>query len=246
MIYFAGSSMLTIGFGDIVGKTAAPRIVSILAALSGLSLLSMTTAFLFAIFGSFQARETFVVTVAARAGAPPSGVSLLCIAGYSMTQDDLPRVMIEAQHWTAQVMESHLAYPVLAFFRSSHDDQSWIGTLGTLLDAATLLMTTVDGKNGQSRIMYNVGRHATHDLANYFRTGGSDDSAGIERSEFESACDRLVAAGYPLRERNEAWANFAKLRSSYASHLNELARFFEIPPLAWIGDRSTITKIPHH
>ncbi len=246
MLYFAGSSLLTIGFGDVVARTAAPRLVSVLAALAGLSLLSMTTAFLFAIFGSFQQRETFVVTVAARAGTPPSGVNLLCIAGYSLTREDLPRLMIDAQHWTAQVMESHLAYPVLAFFRSSHDDQSWIGTLGTLLDAATLLMTTVDGKDGQARIMYNVGRHATHDLSRYFRMGASDGSPGIERVEFENACDRLVAAGYPLLDRDKAWTDFAQLRSSYAAHLNELARFFQIPPLAWIGDRSSITATPHH
>ena len=199
MLYFAGSSLLTIGFGDVVGRTAAPRLVSVLAALAGLSLLSMSTAFLFAIFGSFQQRETFVVTVAARAGTPPSGVNLLCIAGYSLTRDDLPRLMIDAQHWTAQVMESHLAYPVLAFFRSSHDDQSWIGTLGTLLDAATLLMTTVDGKDGQARIMYNVGRHATHDLSRYFRMGASDESAGHRargvRERLRPACrGRLPAA----------------------------------------------------
>jgi hypothetical protein len=247
VLYFAGTSLLTIGFGDVVGRTAGPRLVSVLAGLSGLSLLSITTAYLFAIFGSFQQRETFVVTVAARAGAPPSGVNLLAIAGYSMTRDDLPRLMIEAQRWAAQVMESHLAYPVLAFFRSSHDDQSWIGTLGTLLDAATLLMTTVEGmRDGQARIMYNVGRHATRDLSVYFQAGMNDRSVGIERSEFDHACERLVAAGYELQDRDEAWARFSELRAAYASHLNELARFFEIPPLSWIGDRSAITRSPQH
>ena len=247
VLYFAGTSLLTIGFGDVVGRTAGPRLVSVLAGLSGLSLLSIITAYLFAIFGSFQQRETFVVTVAARAGAPPSGVNLLAIAGYSMTRDDLPRLMIEAQRWAAQVMESHLAYPVLAFFRSSHDDQSWIGTLGTLLDAATLLITTVEGmRDGQARIMYNVGRHATRDLSVYFQAGTNDRSVGIERSEFDHACERLVAAGYELQDRDEAWERFSELRAAYASHLNELARFFEIPPLSWIGDRSAITPAPQH
>ena len=75
MLYFAGTSLLTIGFGDIVGRGALPRFVSMLAALAGLSFLSILTAFLFALFGSFQQRETFVVTVGARAGAPPSGVN---------------------------------------------------------------------------------------------------------------------------------------------------------------------------
>jgi hypothetical protein len=246
VLYFAGTSLLTIGFGDVVGRTTGPRLVSVLAGLAGLSMLSLTTAYLFAIFGSFQVRETFVVTVAARAGAPPSGVNLLAIAGYSMTRDDMPRLMIDAQRWSAQVMESHLAYPVLAFFRSSHDDQSWIGTLGTLLDAATLLMTTVDGHpDGQARIMYNVGRHATRDLAVYFQAGTDDKSVGIERLEFDHACDRLVAAGYKLQDRDEAWLRFSELRATYASHLNELARLFAIPPISWIGDRSAITLSPH-
>src|SRR5579862_4503124 len=164
MLYFAGTSVLTIGYGDVVARATLPRFFSVAAALAGLSSLSITTAYLFAIFGSFQNRETFVVSVAARAGTPASGVNLLAIAGYSRTKDDLSALMIDAQHWAAAVMESHLAYPVLAFFRSSHDEQSWIGTLGTLLDAATLLMTTVDGvRDGQARIFYNVGRHAARD-----------------------------------------------------------------------------------
>jgi hypothetical protein len=154
--------------------------------------------------------------------------------------------MLDAERWAAAVMESHLAYPVLAFFRSSHDEQSWVGTLGTLLDAATLLMTTVDGvRNGQARIFYNVGRHAARDLARYFRIAAAEESAGIERIEFDHACERLEAAGYTLHDREDSWTRFAGLRSGYASRLNALAAFFAIPPLQWIGDRSAINVAPH-
>lgn len=246
MLYYAGTSVLTIGYGDVVARASLPRFFSVAAALAGLSSLSLTTAYLFAIFGSFQQRETFVVSVAARAGTPASGVNLLAIAGYSRTKDDLSALMTDAQRWAAAVMESHLAYPVLAFFRSSHDDQSWVGTLGTLLDAATLLMTTVDGvRDGQARIFYNVGRHAARDLARYFRVGDLEEDAGIERAEFEHACERLSAAGYTLNDRDDSWQQFAGLRSGYASRLNALAAFFEIPPLQWIGDRSAIHVAPH-
>jgi hypothetical protein len=246
VLYFSGTSLLTIGFGDVAGRSALPRLVSIFAALSGLAFLSITTAYLFALFGSFQQRETFVVTVAARAGAPPSGVNLLAIAGYSRTSNDLSVLMIDAQRWAAALMESHLAYPVLAFFRSSHDEQSWVGTLGTLLDAATMLMTTVHGVNdGQARIFYNVGRHAARDLSRYFRVDTEDDVVGIERPEFDRACDRLAAAGYTLTDRDEGWRRFSGLRSSYASRLNSLAALFQIPPLQWIGDRSAVHFAPH-
>jgi len=245
-LYFAGTSLLTIGFGDVVGRGALARLVSVLAALSGLAFLSIATAYLFALFGSFQQRETFVVTIAARAGAPPSGVNLLAIAGYSRTKDDLSALMIDAQRWAAAVMESHLAYPALAFFRSSHDEQSWVGTLGTLLDAATMMMTTVDGvRDGQARIFYNVGRHAARDLSRYFRVETGEETVGIERAEFDHACDRLAAAGYAVAARDEAWHRFSGLRAGYAARLNALASLFQIPPLQWVGDRSSIQVAPH-
>jgi hypothetical protein len=245
-VYFAATSLLTIGFGDVVARGGWARLISVLAGLAGLSFLSIGTAFLFAIFGSFQLRETFVVMVAARAGAAPSGVTLLTIAGYSHTQDDLSMLMIDAQRWAAAVMESHLAYPVLAFFRSSHDQQSWVGTLGTLLDAATLMMTTIDGvREGQARIFYNVGRHAARDLSRYFMVEPAEEIVGIERAEFDHACDRLTAAGFRVADRDESWQRFSGLRSNYAARLNALANLFQIRPLQWIGDRSSIHVAPH-
>lgn len=243
--YFAGTALTTIGFGDIAGRTAGTRFFSIVAGATGLGFFAVLTAYLFALIGSFQARETFVVMLGARTGTPPSGVDLLAIAGYSQTAGDLERIFFEAQRWTAQVMESQLAYPVLSYFRSSHDYQSWVGTLGTLLDAATLLITTIEGVHpGQARIFYNLGRHATHDLSRFILIAPESPSPGLERPEFDTACERLSHAGLPLRERDAAWERFSTMRAGYAPHLNALARFFEIPPLQWVGDRGPVTG-PH-
>lgn len=243
--YFAGTSLTTIGFGDIAGRSSGTRLFAIVAGATGLGLFSVITAYLFALFGSFQTRESFVVMLGARTGTPPSGVDLLAIAGYTQTIGDLEAILLEAQRWVARVMESHLAYPALAFFRSSHDYQSWVGTLGTLLDAATLMMTTIEGgRDGEARIFYNLSRHAAHDLTRHFGVTSESDSAGLERGEFENACDRLVHAGYLLHDRTVAWERFSKMRATYAPQLNALARFFEIPPLQWIGDRGPVTG-PH-
>lgn len=242
-LYFSGTALTTLGFGDVVGRATAPRIISIFAAVTGLALLSITTAYFFALFGSFQTREQFVVTVGARAGSPASGVNLLAIAAYSQTQDDLNGLMIDAQKWAASVMESHLAYPTLAYFRSSHEHESWIGTLGILLDASVLLMTTVDVKCGQARIFYNIGRHAAGDLKRYFNVRRPEPS--VERAEFEHACDRLAAAGLTIKPRDDAWEQFKALRKSYAGEIDALAHYFEIPPLQWIGDRSSFSR-EHH
>lgn len=248
--YFAGSAFLTIGFGDFVGNTGLTRLVSLCAGASGLGVVSITTAYLFAIFGFFQSRESFIVTIGARAGSPPSGLGLLAIAAYADLRDDFSGIMRDAQAWVAAVMESHLAYPVLAYFRSSHDYESWIGTLGSLMDAATLMMTTLECNAGEARIFYNLGRHATHDLAGYFHAADASSGPGIERIEFDQACDRLQRAGYALKDRELAWMHFSELRATYAGHLNALARHFSIPPVQWVGDRSLISaghmrELPH-
>jgi len=242
-MYFSGTSLTTVGFGDIVGRTSGPRTLSIVAALTGLAILSITTAYFFAIFGSFQSRETFVTTVGARAGSPASGVGLLTIAAYSQTQNDLNSLMYDAQQWAAALMESHLAYPTLAYFRSSHEFESWVGTLGTLLDASALLMTTLDLPCGQARIFFDIGRHAARDLSHYFHL--EREAPRIERPEFDQACERLAAAGYALRDRDEAWERFTALRESYAGNIDALAHYFAIPPLQWIGDRSSLKRAPH-
>ncbi len=240
-LYYAGTSLFTMRYGDVTQHGTIARIASVAAAMSGLGLVAVVIAFLFAIFASFQRRETFVVTVGARAGAPPSGVGLLAVHGHARMNDDLPAVFREGQTWAAEVMESHLAYPILVMFRSSHDYESWVATLGTLLDAAVLTITTLDGApTGQAQIMYEVGRHLTHDFSHYYDFR-SQPTVGVERSEFEAACNRLIEAGYGIGDRDAAWERFSQLRLSYAANLNAIARWLEIPPIQWVGDRSLIS-----
>lgn len=241
-LYFAGTSFFTIGFGDYFGTSGLTRMFSLAAGACGFGIISITTAYLFAIFGAFQSREQYVVSIAARAGAPPSGVGLLSIAADASIVKDLPALMRSAEMWCASVMETHLAYPILAYFRSSHDEQSWVGTLGTLLDTAVLLITTVKADVGEARILYNIARHATRDLGVYF--GMLDDEApndpGITREQFDAACRQLEAAGFELHDPDAGWENFARLRGTYAYYLNGLAVYFHIPPLRWIGEKTAL------
>jgi hypothetical protein len=245
-VYLAGTSFFTIGFGDYVGSSGWTHAVTVLAGASGLLVVSVTTAFLFAIFGAFQAREQFVVTVGVRAGSPPSGVGLLVIAGHKHLNESLGQLMHDAQRWCASLMETHLAYPILGYFRSSHDYESWVGTLGTLLDAATLMITTVECDAGEAYLLHDIGRHAARDLAVYFNLDGETSNPGIAQEEFDRACARLVEAGYQLREKTNAWKRFATMRVVYAGDLAALARFFSIPPLEWVGDRSLISAPQQH
>ncbi len=253
-IYYAGASLLTIGYGDIVPLTILARLMSIVAGASGLAVVAVLISFLFSIFGNFQQRERFVVTIGARAGVPPSGLGLLVVHARAGIRSDVADVFRYGQDWTAAVMESHLAYPVLTMFRSSHDYESWVGTLGTLMDAASLVLSTLDPghlenpqSRGQARIMYNMGRHLVHDFATAFKFGGDmGEEPGIERFEFDAACDHLREAGFVLSDQDAAWQEFKRLRSSYGPALNSMARWLQAPPIQWIGDRSLIARQKAH
>ncbi len=238
--YFAGTSFTTIGFGDFVGATLATRLISILAGATGLGTVAVVLTYLFSIITSFQRREINVLMTDARAGAPPSGVAFLASYAELEIRPDMSAAFAEMQPWVAGILDSHLSYPILFYFRSTHDNASWIAALGATLDAATLLITTVDGEPiGQASLLVELGTHATHDIADYFGMRITGD-AGVERREFDDALARLSASGYALKNADDSWRDFCRIRRRYAEALNGIARYWAIPPSLWIGDRSSL------
>jgi hypothetical protein len=256
--YVAGTSLLTIGFGDIVATAAPARIAVVLAGAAGLTIVALVIALAFNLYASFARREVLVLVLDARAGVPPSGVTLLETYGRHRIVDELAAMFAQFELWTAEMLDSHLAYPILPFFRSSHDGQSWISALGAVLDAATLLTTAVPEDCNQhpdllhkgrvsAQMLYSIGCHALIDLTQVRFARGRVDFAsqgpGIERGEFDSACRQLAEAGYPISCSDASWQAFAQRRAAYASRLNLLASYFASPPTQWIGDRTLLTHV---
>jgi hypothetical protein len=239
-IYFAGTSLMTIGYGDIVPLHWYTRLLALIAAGGGLATIAIVATFLFQTFAAFQKREAFIVTISERTGAPPSGLEFVMRHVKLGLVSDLGPLLREAQHWIAEVMETHLAYPVLTYFRSSHDDESWVGTLGALLDASTLLITTLDmDQRGQAEITLRLGSHLVRDFTGFFRLP-PNDAAGVEFDEFVTAYKALGELGAPLHPLEDAWSAFAQKRAAYAVALDTMAFWWRIPPARWIGDRSRI------
>ncbi|MDB5070360.1 MAG: hypothetical protein JWM87_1471 [Candidatus Eremiobacteraeota bacterium] len=239
-VYFAGASLLTIGYGDIVPLHWYTRALSLFAAGGGLATFAITTTFLFQTFGAFQRRESFIVTISERTGAPPSGLEFVTRHVKLDMMDDVGAILRESQRWMAEVLETHLAYPVLTYFRSSHDDESWVGTLGAILDASTLLVTTLDmDHRGQAEITLRIGTHLVRDFSSFFRLPAGD-AAGVEYDEFATAYRKLRELSAPLRPLEDAWPAFAEKRARYAVQLDAMARWWRIPPARWIGDRSRV------
>lgn len=243
--YFAGTSVLTLGFGDVVAVGPLARLVSLTAAAAGLGTVALVITYLFSLFGSYQRREILVVALQARAGAPPSAVALLEKHARLGIVAELPSLFREWERWSAEVLDSHVAYPLLGFFRSSHDDLSWVSALGAMLDAASLVETTIEGvPPGQAHLMGLVGSHLVEDLSNFLSLG-AHDGAAVDRAAFEEVRARLEAAGYSVRPVAAAWPAFEAAREPYAGRLQAMADYWATPASAWSGRSGLSPSLAH-
>jgi hypothetical protein len=243
-LYFSGSSLFTIGFGDVVA-TGWTRAIVVAEGATGLGLVAVVIGYLPVLYQAFNRREVGVIRLDARAGSSPSGPELLYRMGGARARSSLAELFTEWERWAADVMETHLSYPLLAFFRSPHDNTSWVTALGSVLDAATLMLTAIDtDPDEHARLLFGTGVHAVEDLFYYFRL--TEREAVISREEFESVMEDLKSVGIPVRPVDEALSEFTKKRENYAPRLDALAVLLAAPPAQWIGDRSMLgARSPH-
>ena len=241
-LFFSAGRMLAFSVEGIQATGVPARIFTTFEAASGFGLFALVISLLFSLFSFFQRREAAVVALDALAGAPPSGVQLLESCAKDNMSDQLLATFDGWRVWTADVIESHLAYPMLFYFRSSHDNEAWPNSFGAVMDAATLVLSTIEGGPvGQARLFHKLGTHFVQDVREFTRYQGVA-APGVEREEFVEAYSRLDRAGYRLRDRDVAWEEFCELRRKYAPTLNQMSRVLAIPPAPWIGDRS---YLPH-
>src|SRR5499427_5139569 len=165
-LYGSGATFFTLGTGDVLPHTALGRLVVVLEAGLGFAFFALIISYMPVLNQAFSQREVNVSLLDARAGSPPSAVELLRRhAGADFTVA-LEQLFIEGERWSAELLESHLSYPILAFYRSQHQEQSWLGGLTTILDAAALLLAGIDGApTRRTRLTFAMARHAAADLS---------------------------------------------------------------------------------
>ncbi len=229
--YVSASTLVPLAYGDFVPELGFARFLIVLESANGVAFGAAAITLLFELYGSFRAREEAVVALDALAGAPASAVQLLETAAAPTMDGILKDTFEEWRKWSAMVLESHLAYPLLVYFRSSHDNEAWINSFGAVMDAAALVITSVEGdeSHGAAKLMFTVGNHLVEDIAWVFRFQPATDPI-VERDE------------YVAQDGDVHWQKFAKQRGRYAVPLNRMAQLLAAPPAPWVGDRS---YLPH-
>jgi hypothetical protein len=240
LVYLSGETFFTLGYGDITPNNTAARALSVMEAGMGFAFLGVVIGYLPVIYNSFAARETEISLLDARAGSPPSAAEFLGRLGCCPEQTVLDEIFRDWERWCADLLSSHISYPVLVFFRSQHSNQSWLGALAVMLDVTSLVVTGVEGIHpDQAKLTFAMARHAAVDLAQVVNADYSPhDEDRLAPADLIRLRTELVGHGVSLSvpPENDADApdRLADLRMLYEPYLHSLSRrlLMTLPP--WV------------
>jgi hypothetical protein len=235
-MYLSGTTFFTLGLGDVLPRSGLARFLVVAEAGFGFGFLAAVIGYLPFIYGSFATREVNISLLDSRAGTPPTAGELLRRHSYPRGQDALGVLLKDWERWCAELMESHLSYPVLAFFRSQHDNQSWVASLTSILDTCSLLIVGIEGAcEKQAELTFAIARHACVDLAQVF--GVSPVPVPQDRLTAENLRhirDVLAEHGLKLRDGEAADQKLLKLRNMYEPYIYSLGSYLSQPLPPWI------------
>ncbi len=239
-LYLSGTTLFTLGLGDITPASPLGRFVTVLESGIGFGFLALVIGYLPVLYQSFSRREVTISLLDARAGSPPTAFELLRrnTGPATCNFDALTEVLEHWESWSAELMESHLSYPVLAYFRSQHDNQSWIASLTVVLDVCALAMVGLEGMcQYQARMTFAIARHALVDLSQVFGAPPDKDGANGRLSSEDLAMIRqqLGASGFQVRSDAAADAELTRLRGLYEPYAIALARHLALDLPPWIN-----------
>jgi len=234
LLYHSGETFFTLGYGDITPVSPLARALAVMEAGMGFAFLGVVVGYLPVIYSSFSSREVEISLLDSRAGSPPSAGELLARLGCCPDPVVLDNIFRGWERWSADLLASHISYPVLCFFRSQHSNQSWLAALTTMLDVTSLVLAGIDGiPKEQAKLTFAMARHAVVDLAQV--VNASYDPVRRERLTDEGLQDlrkRLADAGMRLKQDDAADQKLRKLRSLYEPYSEALAQrlLLSIPP----------------
>lgn len=239
-LYVSTSNLFTLGLGDVVPATHLARFLSVFEAGTGLGFIALVIGYVPVLYSAFSSREVAVALLDARAGSPPTASELLVRHNFDGGRDALASLLADWERWCAGMLETHISYPILCYYRSQHDNQSWLAALTSVLDACALLITTIEGPaTRQAQLTFAVGRHVLVDLGHVFHREQREaelremELPRLPGEEYGRLCDALQVTGFSLCTDRDASERLKAIRRLYEPHAFALAEYLELDLPCW-------------
>ena len=235
-VYLSGTTFFTLGLGDVIPRTGLARFLVVTEAGFGFGFLAAVIGYLPFIYGSFSKREVNISLLDARAGTPPTAGELLRRHAYPGGVEALRQLLKDWELWAAELMESHLSYPVLAFFRSQHDNQSWVAALTAILDSCALVKVAItDTCRRQAELTFAIARHTAVDLSQVFKMRlRALPYERLPKEDVKRIHDMFVHHGMKVDDVEEMEGRLVELRKMYEPYLFALAEYLSLSLPPWI------------
>jgi hypothetical protein len=239
--YVSGTTLVTLGLGDIVPMSMGARVLVVLEAGNGLGFVALVISYVPVIYTAFSTREITVALLDARAGSPPTAGELLLRHNFSGGHHALTLLLGDWERWAATMLETHVSYPILCYYRSQHDNQSWLSAIVAILDTCALLITTVEGPSSrQAQLTFAIARHTLVDLGHVFHQEArekqfhDEPAVRLHDEEFGRLCESLSEAGFSLCGSGDTRARLAAIRKLYEPHACAMAEYLRLELPAWM------------
>ncbi len=236
LVYHSGETFFTLGYGDIVPVSPLSRALAVVEAGMGFGFLGTVIGYLPTIYASFSRREVQISMLDVHAGSPPTATELLARLGNSSQQKLLDQVFRDWERSAGDVLESHISYPPLVFFRSQHVNQSWLAALTAVLDAASLVIAGMDNLNPeQAKLTFAMARHTIVDLAQVLRARYDAETPDrLDAAEVAQVREKLSEHGLHLHSGSEFEEKLGALRAMYEPYAQAMAKTLLITLPPWI------------
>ncbi len=238
-LYISGTTIFTLGIGDLTPHSSWARLIIVLESGIGLGFLAMVIGYFPVLYGAFSRREVSISLLDARAGTPPTAAELMRRHAFKGGGDALNVLLIEWERWSAELLESHISYPLLCYFRSQHTNQSWLSAVTSVLDVCALMIAGVqDHAARQAQLTFAIARHALVDISQIFSLQPiSDGEDRLPPERFEVLYGSLCQAGVRVCRDADSMERLKKMRALYEGHASVLSEYLRMPLPPWIVEQ---------
>ena len=241
-LYVSGTTLFTLGLGDVVPHSLVARALIIFESGVGLGFVALVIGYLPVLYQAFSRREVSVALLDSRAGSPPNAAELFRRHAFEGGQEALTVLLAEWERWAAELLESHISYPLLCFYRSQHDTQSWLSALVSILDTCSLLISVVEGPpSRQAQLTFVMARHALVDLGGVFKVQEREawrrqtEFDRLSSKDFYHLCDALGHDNLLLCGDPAAQKRLNTIRALYEPHAYALSVYLRMPLPVWVA-----------
>lgn len=237
-LYISGTTLFTLGIGDLTPHSPWARLLVVCESGMGLGFLAMVIGYFPVLYGAFSRREANIALLDARAGSPPTAAELMRRHAFSGGDVALNLLLVEWERWSAELLESHISYTLLCYFRSQHSNQSWLGALTAVLDVCALMIAGVQEQAArQAQLTFAIARHALVDIAQIFSLPPVQDMEDrLPPARFDLLYDTLCQAGIRVCRDGDSRARLNKMRALYEGYAEALSRHLRMPLPPWVAE----------